>query len=290
VRDRLAQLYIEAEVLRLNAYRGLTAIMRDGVPGPEGSLGKWQWAEVNQALTGVVNVAAGVLMDAAVVGIYLLFLLLAVALGLAAVSGFKYWQSKRLGGAEAAELQYEAVIAALATNQPGKAAEQTKELRATHPKSPYTDQAELAQARAAVARHDYDGATRMLRTVIDGAGDPLLRQIARTRLARVTIEQGRYDDAVALLPLNEAGSFAALYHDVRGDALAAKGDTEAARREYTEALAVSEEQSGLDSAFVTLKRDALPAAASAEPASDGKTVAPPEPAAAPSATTKGGQS
>jgi alkylation response protein AidB-like acyl-CoA dehydrogenase len=51
VRDRLAQLYIEAEVLRLNAYRGLSAIMRDGVPGPEGSLGKWQWAEVNQALT-----------------------------------------------------------------------------------------------------------------------------------------------------------------------------------------------------------------------------------------------
>jgi alkylation response protein AidB-like acyl-CoA dehydrogenase len=51
VRDRLAQLYIEAEVLRLNAYRGLTAIMRDGVPGPEGSLGKWQWADVNQALT-----------------------------------------------------------------------------------------------------------------------------------------------------------------------------------------------------------------------------------------------
>jgi alkylation response protein AidB-like acyl-CoA dehydrogenase len=51
VRDRLAQLYIESEVLRLTAYRGLSAIMRDGVPGPEGSLGKWQWAEVNQALT-----------------------------------------------------------------------------------------------------------------------------------------------------------------------------------------------------------------------------------------------
>jgi len=51
VRDCLAQLYIECEVLRLNAYRGLSAIMRDGVPGPEGSLGKWQWAEVNQALT-----------------------------------------------------------------------------------------------------------------------------------------------------------------------------------------------------------------------------------------------
>jgi alkylation response protein AidB-like acyl-CoA dehydrogenase len=51
VRDRLAQLYIESEVLRLTALRGLSAVMRHGVPGPEGSLGKWQWAEVNQALT-----------------------------------------------------------------------------------------------------------------------------------------------------------------------------------------------------------------------------------------------
>jgi alkylation response protein AidB-like acyl-CoA dehydrogenase len=58
-RQRLAQLHIESEVLRLNAYRGLTAIMRDGVPGPEGSLGKWQWAEVNQALTELALDIAG---------------------------------------------------------------------------------------------------------------------------------------------------------------------------------------------------------------------------------------
>jgi len=51
VRQRLAQLQIEAEVLRLNAYRGLSATMRTGVPGPEGSLGKWHWSEINQSLT-----------------------------------------------------------------------------------------------------------------------------------------------------------------------------------------------------------------------------------------------
>jgi alkylation response protein AidB-like acyl-CoA dehydrogenase len=51
VRQRLAQLYIEAQVLRLNAYRGLTATMKRGYPGPEGSIGKWHWAEVNQSLT-----------------------------------------------------------------------------------------------------------------------------------------------------------------------------------------------------------------------------------------------
>src|SRR4051794_15403314 len=59
IRDRLAQLYIESEVLRLNAYRGLTAQMKYGVPGPEGSLGKWHWAEVNQTLTELAIDIAG---------------------------------------------------------------------------------------------------------------------------------------------------------------------------------------------------------------------------------------
>jgi alkylation response protein AidB-like acyl-CoA dehydrogenase len=50
-RQRIAQLYVEAEVLRLTAYRGLTQVMKSGIPGPEGSLGKWHWGEVNQSLT-----------------------------------------------------------------------------------------------------------------------------------------------------------------------------------------------------------------------------------------------
>jgi len=50
VRDQLAQLFIESEIFRVTNYRGLTKIMKNGVPGPEGSLGKWQWADVNQRL------------------------------------------------------------------------------------------------------------------------------------------------------------------------------------------------------------------------------------------------
>jgi len=59
IRQRLAQLLIEAEVLRLNAYRGLSAVMKGGQPGPEGSLGKWHWSEVNQSLTELAMQIAG---------------------------------------------------------------------------------------------------------------------------------------------------------------------------------------------------------------------------------------
>jgi alkylation response protein AidB-like acyl-CoA dehydrogenase len=51
VRQKIGQLTIEVELLRLNAWRGLTQIAKRGVPGPEGSLPKWQWSEINQSLT-----------------------------------------------------------------------------------------------------------------------------------------------------------------------------------------------------------------------------------------------
>jgi alkylation response protein AidB-like acyl-CoA dehydrogenase len=51
VRQKIGQLTIEVELLRLNAWRGLTRGMKLGVPGPEGSLPKWQWSEIAQALT-----------------------------------------------------------------------------------------------------------------------------------------------------------------------------------------------------------------------------------------------
>jgi alkylation response protein AidB-like acyl-CoA dehydrogenase len=51
VADRLGELHLRCEVLRLTAYRGLTAIETYGQPGPEGSLTKWMWSETNQALT-----------------------------------------------------------------------------------------------------------------------------------------------------------------------------------------------------------------------------------------------
>jgi alkylation response protein AidB-like acyl-CoA dehydrogenase len=51
VAERLGELHLKTEVLRLTAYRGLTAIEKYGQPGPEGSLTKWMWSQTNQELT-----------------------------------------------------------------------------------------------------------------------------------------------------------------------------------------------------------------------------------------------
>jgi alkylation response protein AidB-like acyl-CoA dehydrogenase len=59
IRQRIAQLYIEAEVTRLTASRGLTQQMKTGIPGPEGSLVKWQWSDTNQAMTELATEVRG---------------------------------------------------------------------------------------------------------------------------------------------------------------------------------------------------------------------------------------
>jgi alkylation response protein AidB-like acyl-CoA dehydrogenase len=51
VRQRIAQLHVEIEAMRLSGYRALSTVIKTGVPGPEGSLGKLLWSESMQKLT-----------------------------------------------------------------------------------------------------------------------------------------------------------------------------------------------------------------------------------------------
>ncbi|CAN5234952.1 acyl-CoA dehydrogenase family protein [soil metagenome] len=51
IRDRVAQEWIELQALKLTNYRSLTALIKTGIPGPEGSGSKLHWSEQNQRLT-----------------------------------------------------------------------------------------------------------------------------------------------------------------------------------------------------------------------------------------------
>ena len=50
-RDRIARHWIELQGLKQTNYRALTALMKTGIPGPEGSGSKLHWSEQNQRLT-----------------------------------------------------------------------------------------------------------------------------------------------------------------------------------------------------------------------------------------------
>jgi alkylation response protein AidB-like acyl-CoA dehydrogenase len=50
IRQKLAQIYIDVEILRLSTYRSITRLQRGQRPGPEGSIDKLFWSETAQRL------------------------------------------------------------------------------------------------------------------------------------------------------------------------------------------------------------------------------------------------
>ncbi len=51
IRQRLAQAYIELMVLKYNGFRSLSEVIKGGVPGPQGSIGKIIWSELHQRMS-----------------------------------------------------------------------------------------------------------------------------------------------------------------------------------------------------------------------------------------------
>jgi predicted negative regulator of RcsB-dependent stress response len=180
-----------------------------------------------------------------------------IVLGLALLFGWRWWEAREVAQGESAALAYREFLGALDRGDREAAEAMEGELENRHGGSPYVDQGHLAFARVLVEQGDFDAAATRLRTVMEKSDDEELRQVARLRLARVLIEQSKYDEALGLLDPGKAGAFASLEHSLRGDALAAKGDDEGARREYEAALAAPLEDPTVDRNLLRLKLDAL---------------------------------
>jgi predicted negative regulator of RcsB-dependent stress response len=192
----------------------------------------------------------------------------AVVLGLAFVVGYRYYQGHQNQRALAAASQFDGMASAVQRNDQAKARQIADGLSKDFPGSPYADQAQLALAGLYVDQGEDANAIAPLTAVMDHSKDTELERVARLRLARVLIDQGKPDDAIHLLS-GDSGAFAARYHDVRGDAYYAKKDTQKAAEEYKAALAEAS-GGGMDEALLALKIADLglpfPTAASAAPA------------------------
>jgi predicted negative regulator of RcsB-dependent stress response len=135
------------------------------------------------------------------------------------------------------------------------------ELTSGYADTPYAEQATLVLARMDVDGGDFAAAETKLAGVADGSKDPDLRTVARIRLARVQLAQGRYDDALATLDKVVAPSVEARVLELKGDVKLARGDRAGAleywRRADT-ALAADPASAGqLDAELLRLKIDEL---------------------------------
>ena len=180
----------------------------------------------------------------------------AIIVVLLAYGGWNYWQGRVNRTDLAAEGRYEAMLTALDRGQLALGSTLADALAHDYPGTPYADQAELAAARISVQNNQLSDAAAHLTRVLTGTHDPQLRVLARLRLARVQIAQGKPDEALRTLndPTVKPGAFAARYAEVRGDALLAKGDRAGALQAYLAARAGADT---VDAQLLDLKIDDL---------------------------------
>jgi len=178
--------------------------------------------------------------------------ILAVAVVAAGVYGWRWWQGRLDAGRLEAGAKYTQMVQALDGGDRARALALSGELQRGYAASPYTDQARLLAARLYVLGGELDRAAGELAAVAENSKDRDLALVARLRLARVQIAQGKADGALATLNAAQPGAFAAPYHEVRGDAYYAKGDKTAALKEYRSAQ-TGGAQTGAGDSLLTLK-------------------------------------
>lgn len=159
-----------------------------------------------------------------------------VAIGVAVLAGWRGWEWHRSEQALAASAIYDEALAGLRAGERGTVVERAERLRADYAGTAYAPLAALAAAKAAVDAGESGAAEEWLRWVVDHADKAGVRHIARARLARVLAARGDHAGALELLEAEVPPAYAALYADIRGDVLVARGDRAAAAAAYRAAL------------------------------------------------------
>jgi predicted negative regulator of RcsB-dependent stress response len=151
--------------------------------------------------------------------------------------GFKQWQSWQDSNRQHASTEFSVMDQLLATGQLDAAMENFQNLRDDFSDSPYTSMAALQMARARIEANQPDLAIGLYQFVIDNGYPKAMAVVARERLARVLLDQGRPDEALQVLDgATDISGFEARYAETRGDVYVAQGRTDQASAAYLEAL------------------------------------------------------
>ncbi|KFN52304.1 hypothetical protein N790_00610 [Arenimonas malthae CC-JY-1] len=164
-------------------------------------------------------------------------LITGIALGLAALGGWQWWQGQgELRKVEAAA-EYLAFNKAVEANDAAKASAHAQAIRQNHPKTPYVALAALAEAEMLHAAGKADEALALLDGVPTADTDPALAELVKLRAVRLLAGQGKHEEAIKRLDATPFPSYVGVAEELRGDAELALGRREQARAAYEKALA-----------------------------------------------------
>jgi predicted negative regulator of RcsB-dependent stress response len=184
---------------------------------------------------------------------WIMIAILTLVVALLGWRGWQYYQQRQAGDAAAL---YQQVIEQISSKDPRRVNDAAAAVMDKFSSTPYASRAALVAAEVNELGNDPAHARTQLQWVIDHAGEPALKDVARLRLASLLLDEKNYADATRLLEAKHTDSFDGLYADLTGEVLNAQGKTDAARSAYKLAYEKYDPQS-LYRSLITMKMDAL---------------------------------
>ncbi len=175
-------------------------------------------------------------------------LLLTLAIALALVFGWRTWQERQATEAANASAMYQNLVQAVSLSlaaegtdaQVATAEHLASGLKTDYEGSAYATLGSLLMARVAVEQGQLDEALAQLEWVLSHEPSDAQRTVAIMRKAQIMGQQGQSSEALALLDALEPGSFDASYQELRGDLLLSAGKAVEARDAYRLAAEAAE--------------------------------------------------
>jgi len=168
-----------------------------------------------------------------------------LVIGLATVIGLRMWTDARNSEAEAASQQYEQLLGLVEQGDSAQAEQIAGTLLTEYSSTPYASLAKLMLARLKVEQGDLVAAATFLRQVMDNTRQEEIRQIARLRLARVLLADGKADEALSVIEGSGSAVVLADSEIIKGDIYLAQGKRTEARAAYERAMALGAENQRL---------------------------------------------
>ena len=150
----------------------------------------------------------------------------------AAWNGWHWWQRDQAAKAGA---MYDELDRAAQAGDADKAGRIFADMKERYPRTAFTAQGALLAAKTEFEKGQIDSARATLTWVAENAKETEIQTIARLRLAGVLLDEKKYDEALKQLDTANAGEFAALVADRRGDILLAQGKKDEAKAAYASA-------------------------------------------------------
>ncbi|MGZ8163177.1 MAG: YfgM family protein [Methylobacter sp.] len=183
-------------------------------------------------------------------------IIVGLAVGLAVILGWNYWQDHRKDQAAQASVLYDQLLKAVEAEKKDTAEKLAERMQKQFKGTEYAIYGGLFQAKLKAQQGDSAAAKEILKKTAASA-NPELKNVATIRLVRLMMANGEYEQGLQLIAevdASETSSFAGNYDELVGDLYVALDRLGEARTSYQKAL-----RNGHQSPLLQLKIDDLTA-------------------------------